>query len=177
MIKKYINFINESKSSNEELLNIYNILSSQDIRSDIESLMQSYGGDYWKIYSVTIDNTKLTIQMDLDYMNSTKTTYILSLNDKQVPSFDHTQKLYLMLRDMHKAYTTLRDHIISKVTVKKHIIHSPQLTKEVDERIEEFDVIRDGQLDMISLQSLFEFYELSFDKDKIGRYLKYGIRY
>lgn len=175
MINNYRQF-NESRE--DKLMNIYTQLTGQKIRSDIESLMQSYGGgDYWKIYTVVIDNTKLTIQMDLDYMNSTKTTYILSLNNKQVPSFDHTQKLYLMLRNMHKAYTTLRDHIISKVTVKKHIIHSPQLTKEVDERIEEFDVIRDGQLDMISLQSLFEFYELSFDEDKIGRYLKYGIRY
>lgn len=42
------------------------------------------------------------------------------------------------------------------------------LTKEdIEERLEEFDVIKNNKFDMISLNSLYDFYNNSFDEDYI----------
>lgn len=72
-------------------------------------------------------------------------------------------------------YIALKDRIGKSISL---LILARRVTKvklrdreEIKERLEEFDVIKDNKIDLISLNNLVDYYECEFDEEVIKKYL------
>lgn len=165
MIKKF----NEHKT--ESILNsIYSDLCKKELLSGIiDSSTNNY---IWDVTTLAVNMDGIMIVCDL--INNKK--YRISINSKKISGESDTfkenikAKIFTQLQRLSSEYDRFIRVIISYLT--SGVMQTIEFTDEVLERVEEFEVIKNGRIDWISLNNLFDFYNVEFDeisfKKKIG---------
>lgn len=173
-LKLYENFSQiRSDESKIELTNILNSLSNQEIRSDIDRRLIYDQG----ITTTTFIFNKISVRRDQarymfmhhnlkkDFGESLFSEYSIFENDYKLDNQNQNSeliyKIFTKVESLYESYYKLRSDIVEEV-VDKYGMDEDKL-KEIDSRIEEFDVIKDYKIDSISLNSLYDFLELPFN--------------
>lgn len=156
-VKNFKSFFN---NENDKIKSYTNILKDWRYSYDIEFNNQKY------IYTFKVNDDLIEIHV----LNSKTNDIKLRINEKEVNISTKICRDFLNeLRRINKSTYYFTNFIKDKF--KNHITAS--LLSEVDERLVEFEVIKDGKIDLISLNQLYDFYNIPFDENKLDqRYYK-----
>lgn len=145
-----------------KLTNLYNELSNQQIRNDIFHSQDYSDGKQTIRYQIP------TIELVAEYMSAYR-RYFVSLNHEYCDKFG--QNIYVQLQRLFHYNNEFTNKIIRDLSVKISIdlggyqTHQ-ELLSIIKERIEEFEVLKNYQVDYISLNSLYDYYGCRFDENE-----------
>lgn len=125
----------------------------------------SYGGMIFKTYK-TIDTWYLVQSID-------GTANFVARSDRN----EGLEELNDSLIKLRKQNNALMMSIGHKIFGPDFYLNQENLIPDVLDRMKEFDVVKNGKLDEISLNSLFDFYEIEFDSDLFYSLYKYRLTF
>lgn len=150
-VKNFKSFFN---NENDKIKSYTNILKDWRYSYDIEFNNQKY------IYTFKVNDDLIEIHV----LNSKTNDIKLRINEKEVNiSIEVCKNLLNELRRINKSTYYFTEFI--RKNFRNHITTS--LLSEIEERLVEFEVIKNGQLDMISLNQLYDFYNIPFRETSI----------
>lgn len=173
----------------------YNILKK------IQYIIDELSVDNINNFAITLDVNLYTglYSKAYDYMfycngdkyeisDNAKSFYTLKINDEKVDmgKYPWSMNAPTIEKDLLTAVTTLYKKIntfyLSSFNKWYRLFFNYLVTnlnedrKDLIDKIEEFEVIRNNKIDWISLNSLYDFYETPFDKESIRNYFSTKIR-
>ena len=143
---------------------IIDLFKDQRINLDIKCDNHSIPG--YTTYTILLNNKSITITRDsVQVINQyIDFTYFFGIdNVKQYCSVDSKEELFLLVSSIFKRtlkFTRTFNYIGFKID---DIIQLDTFNKVLLERMDEFEVIKDNKLDLISLNSLFDYYNQDFN--------------
>lgn len=142
---------------------IIDLLKDQRINLDIKCDNHSIPG--YTTQHILLNNKSITITRDsVQVINQySDFTYFFGIdNVKQYCSLNSKKELFLLSSSIYKRtlkFTRTFNYIGFKID---DIIQLDTFNKVLLERMDEFEVIKDNKLDLISLNSLFDYYNQDF---------------
>lgn len=115
-------------------------------------------------YSLVIFDNSITIKKSFTGTGDAK--YLVLINNKKIKTDkDLIEEFYYTIRNAHANITKLHNIFINLIGIPNGIFLPTYLTRrELVERFDEFEVIRNGEVDIISVNSLFDYYNNEFDE-------------
>lgn len=155
------------------LLRLSTFLEGQSIRSDIGYDFITLQNDvYYTEYGISYEGLWISIKkvgsIDAEQAKKEKSTYVLRIENRAVPptvgvSAELIKNLYYSLSTCYNRYKYLIQTITKDITKIEE--------SELKDRIEEFDVITNGNPDYINLNNLYDFYKVPFNEKKLRKIL------
>lgn len=111
------------------------------------------------------DKYKIVMRSDVysDEYKRTKNRWMPDLysDDGDLPLYRNIHDLYLKIFNINLENIYLIQTILVFINQEHNYNYS-----EIQERLDEFDVIKNGSIDYISLENVFDFYNSEFDKEE-----------
>ena len=161
-IKNFKSFFN---NENDRIVSYTNILKDWRYSFDIEFDKQNY------IYTFKVNDDLIEIHV----LNSRENDIKVRVNKKEVNISTKVCTDFLNeLRRINKSTHYFTEFIVKNITKYKEParFYNDVERAEAKERITEFEVIKDGKIDFISLNQLYDFYEVPFDENSLNVFRK-----
>lgn len=160
----------------ETLIKESNTESVQWLTNKIEDVTK-YLNDTLFIEDMVINNTNVVKKAEFKFSNQDVLIYYSHSSNLKI-SFDNINlEVYdILYHNLHKAIV---NNVIRRQFLLRFLEEEVGIIKEdIIDRIIEFELIKNNMIDLISLESLYDFYKNEFDKDDVTIYLsKLSIKY
>lgn len=177
-IKSKVHFINENSFFEKGQLDSIYVLVDK-IRNDnknldfIRSLHPTIGKNIWsgnKVINFIYDDKNFKIQT-----NTSQQYYTISINDVIIVDQVDSNKSYEISKSLYKLllrYTRTKFYTWYSYFIRYLEVHLKITRTEIYEKIEEFEILKYDKIDFISLESLFDYYDVKFSKDEMLKWFK-----
>lgn len=194
---KYLKRFNESLNENSVVDDLIDYLSSNVLIYDLNNLKSTiYSSDTLKEISVISGDTEC---ISFSFENKEVKIYVpkyeynsyLTINHNNIPTFNNLKLpinsnfLYLKINNMLIDLDYSKQKMIYFRIAQKEInifkvfrklredgIHKSKMTiREIYQRMEEFEIGKGNRIDLISLNSLYDYYQMTFNEREIKEYL------
>lgn len=166
-----LNLISKLFGSYSKLKNILDRLKSEEIFLIKNTFVDGVKLDYL-VYSFILDDKDIIIKKKVSKRLRDK-GYELYIDGRKVYcNKELFTEIFEATKQSNLYFTGFKDRILMLVFKAWAHIDKEKLMPELMDRLEEFEVIKNGKIDFISLESLFDFYSAKFSEDNFKKEMK-----